>query len=232
MHNVAEFKINPAMYTRSTPKAPLDLGTAEFIKGKPAQVQPAEMSTEQLKVEGRAAIKSYETGYSRFVDAVALFDKRWRELGPTRDLACSEMFGCGIHALRKRVLYGKEKIEQSTECASLSPEEDKKNTLTQIAALPPIELPELPEPAAIHAGAAPKAVPEAERKPRVANDNGKPIFSMPVWRETLDFIGKAINRNDTISHLVPSPQDHDYIETRLKDAFHRVEALREKAKKL
>ena len=131
-----------------------------------------------------------------------------------------------------------EEDESRTECPT-EPLSETAKTLATVNDLPdPFDL----MPPTVHAGAAampaqstpkPKAVQEeVEHKPRMQNNNGKPVYALPVWRETLDFIGRAINRNDAINHLVPSPKDHDFIEGHLKDAFHRVEALHEKAKKL
>jgi hypothetical protein len=149
--------------------------------------------------------------------------------------------------------------EVSTNIGQKCPNESPAETVAKVNAIaPPDPLPEfnpdladsaqaaleaqLAKPA-VHAGPAPeppvkpteapkaKSTQEAvEHKPRAANDNGKPIYAMPVWRELTETIGRAINRNDAVNHLLRSPEDHKYIHDCLSNAFDRAEGWHEKAK--
>lgn len=194
MQNVAGFKIDPSMYTRSTPKSPLDPGTAEFVKPVAAMVQAAEMTTEQFKSEARAAINNFEAHCARFLAVAQTFKKRWHEFGPTQDLACSEVFGCSLHGLRQRLQRVKDKVSVS-EQDDLTPEEDKKNTLTKIADLPdPLAECEakMAARAQVTAGAnpppettAPKAVPEAEPEP-VKDKTPRDLIGYPIPAQLMD----------------------------------------------
>ena len=172
-----------------------------------------------------AVLKEYKDGGS------------WKEHYKTWRDAC-EPLGKSKRQIDRLI---QEEVESRTECPINESESDTLATIT--TELDPLDecLRAQETKPTVHAGpaTAPPAAPKAkvsqeavEHKPRERNDSGKPIFAMPVWRETLDFIGKAINRNDAINHLLPSPKDHDFIEAHLKDAFNRVEVLHEKAKKL
>jgi hypothetical protein len=232
----------------SSPKAPLDPGTAAFVKGEPPITQAAEMTQEQFRAEARAVLKSLDTLAPRLLQLAEMFDKRWREFAPTRDLACDDIFGCSLGALRHRVNRWKDILESQGLC-DLTAEEDKKNTLTQIADLPlpainneaPDPLDTMPTRTATTTTSAPPAPAEApkpqaapaavpERQPRERNDSGKPIWAMPAWKELTEAIGRAINRNDAVNHLLRSPEDHKYIHDCLSNAFDRADGWREKAK--
>jgi hypothetical protein len=214
----------------------------------PAIVQPAEMTIDQFRVEARDAMKHFVADGPRFLQVAETFEQRWREVAGTRDLACSDIFGCSLAALRNKLnkLKG---IFALGPVLILTEEEDKKNTLAQVAALPyqtkedllaisdedllgtptPAQPPPADEPAETpKAKPAPAAVPE--RQPRARNDNGKPVYAMPAWRELTEAIGRAINRNDAVNHLLRSPEDHKFIHDHLSDAFNRAEGWREKAK--
>ena len=224
----------------STPASAVDKAAAKaFANPPPHMTQPAEMTTEQLKVEGRTSLKLYETGYSRFVAAVALFETRWHELGQTRDLACNEMFGCGLNALHKRLAYGKQRLDKAVESPCLSPEEDKKNTLARVADLPepPDPLADLEEKPAVHAGpapepepvAAPKAVPERTRA--APTESGKPVYALAVWKDLLDFYGHALSRLSDANRAVPDPKLYQTMEAQTKDLMNKSRAWREKGRK-
>ena len=249
-HPSAHLPANHPLLVGSTPRDPIGPAAATaFANPPPSMIQPAEMTAEQIKVEGRALLKRLDTDLPRLVELMEEVLERWHEFGASRDLACNEVFGCGREALRHRIQYWKGKCERA-ETSHLTDEEDKKNSLSKIAALPdPKE--EEPEKPHVRSGdeilaeltaeqwekehynvkPKPKAVQApAEKQERVDRGNGKPKWAHPAWRELFDFIGKAINRNDAVNHLMNSPKDHDYIEGRLKEAFKRVEELHERAK--
>ena len=233
----------------SSPKAPLDPGTAAFVKGEPPITQPAEMTTAQLKAEARATIKHLDTLLPRMVELLELFKKRWREFGPTRDLACNEMFGCGLNALHKRLSYRTQQLDKAEE-AYLTLEEDEKNTLTQVAALEHqtkedlmaslnADLEAQLEKPVVHAGPAPEPEPTAapkpkavpERQPRERNDNGKPIYALPVWGEMEAYCGKLLNRVDMAHQVLPDKKEHDGIIEDVHGVGERIRRWRERSRK-
>lgn len=241
---------NMSAYISSTPKAPLDPGTAAFVNPPPAIVQPAEMTCEQFKAEARAAVKHMESATIRTAElAEMLFTKRWREFGPTRDLACSEVFGCSRSALRHKINYWNGKLKEA-ENSSLAEDEDKKNTLSKIASLP-IEVnftdpmadlnPPEPPKAKGNGHMTGKAVKDTllengestedyKRHHKAPTHSGKPIYAMPAWKELEEFIGKAINRADAVNRLMPNPKAHRGLLASLKDAFTRAQSWHEEAK--
>lgn len=132
LHNPA---INPDMYSRSTPTGIAAEAAAKFANPPPAIVQPAAMTIDQIKIEARSVIKRLDTDLPRLIELMEEVLKRWREIAGTRDLACQEIFGCGRSALRHRIQYWKDKC-LCAEASHLTAEEDKQNSLAQIAALP------------------------------------------------------------------------------------------------
>jgi hypothetical protein len=85
-------------------------------------------------------------------------------------------------------------------------------------------------PAEVHAGPAPRPEPPkpvAEHKPRVRNDNGKPIWAMPVWKEAEELCGKLINRVGALNHLAPNKDRCERLRAALHTAFDEIQSWRE-----
>ena len=219
-------KMHPLL-VGSTPKSPLSDGDAEFFKGdRQAIVQPAEMSSEQFKSEARAAIKDFEAQSVRFLIVTKIFKKRWREFGPTQDLACSEVFGCSLAALRQRLYRVKDNLDVHAAC-DLTPEEDKKNTLTAIANLPtPPGLDDLldniaaspnpaPPPSTQPAAApapppAPAPAPVAEHKPEPPKDKfGRliPQHCLPLVERATEDLQPVLSASSKLTGLFSNLSD-------------------------
>jgi hypothetical protein len=243
MHPSARIPLtNMSAYIRSTPKDPIATVVAQkFSTPVPAMSQPADMTTEQFKAEARSVIKAVDMHFARLCELEDIFRKRWREFGPTQDLACSAAFGCSLRAMRDKRNYWKSKLESQEVPVDLTPEQDKKNNSNQIDALPdPLaELEAQMAKPAVHAGplpdqqakpkAAPKPVPE--HQPRERNDNGKPIYALPVWKDLVDFYGHALNRLSDANRAVPDQKLYEAMQAETKDLMNKSRMWREKSRK-
>ena len=81
---------------------------------------------------------------------------------------------------------------------------------------------------------APKAKSDqeaVEHKPRVANDNGKPAYALPVWKDLLDFFGHALNRLSDANRAAPNPKRYSAMEAKTKDLMNESRAWREESRK-
>jgi len=134
--------------------------------------------------------------------------------------------------------------ESSAECATESPSD----TLDKVNALAPPTEAELKAQLdadilglgpTVHAGPAPMptrtatptpAATQEQHKPRVRNDNGKPVYALPVWKDLLDFYGHALNRLADANRAVPDRKLHDTMEAQTKDLMNKSREWREKAK--
>jgi len=214
---------NAYMRTPSVPKSPLDPGTAEFVKGKPAIIQPADMSLEQLKSEARVVIKHLDTHLARMLELAGLFENRWREVAPTRDLACSEIFGCSLAALRHKINKWKERLESKDLC-DLTEEEDKRKSLTIIADLPdPLAELDVKMAQVVQIrppDASPKSKPvtadlengesadDYKRTKATPSESGKPKAKLAVWTEVEHGYGHLLPRIDELNRICPNPSMH------------------------
>jgi hypothetical protein len=227
---------NMYAYTRSTPKAPLELeAAAEFSKGKPAIVQIAKNNAYYI---GR--LKQHLDDFDKDL-AEWKASGEWKKDYKSWGLACEVALGMtrqwADRLIKRHNETGSTQVETTV---SASSDTDKKETLAKINALPSDEelLGLAPR---VHAGAAPmpkhdipepKAAPKpvAEHKPRERNDNGKPIWAMPVWREVEDGCGKLINRADALNQLVPNKEKHHRLRAALHSAFDEIQSWHELAR--
>lgn len=229
---------NMSAYISSTPRAPLDPGTAEFIKGKPAIVQPAEMSVEQFKAEAKSLFKNMDTDFARMLAIAAEFKRRWREFGATRTLACDEVFGCSTGALSHKISYWSERLVSKIR-PDITEEEDKQNSLERIAALPPLAEPAPTPPTETFAQRMNRELAESmqempkvngHKAPEPRKNNGKAAFMLPVWKELSDGFGKLLNRADEANRAIPDKVEHAGMLACLKDGMERVERWQNKGR--
>jgi len=180
-------KSNMSAYVGSTPKAPLDPGTAEFVKGKPPIVQAAKdwryyestiIRNEQLNA---ALLKEYKEGGA------------WREHYKTWRDAC-EPLGKSRSQVN-RIIQEEAEIQNGASCAT----SDKVETLAKVIALPnPMADFDADLAATVHAGPAPMAdrVPQtAPKAPDVPCD----LIGFPIPSVLLERWGQRQEVQDRIT---------------------------------
>lgn len=161
---------NMRAYISSTPKAPLDSGTAEFIKGKPAITQQAKdwryyesTITHMHELEG-AVLKEYKEGGA------------WKEHYKTWRAAC-EPLGKSRSQI-DRLIKEEREIKQGSECATF----DKEHTLEKVNSLPnPMADIDADLAASVHAGPAPRPTPVAAKAPEPPRD----AIGFPIPKDLL-----------------------------------------------
>ena len=193
--------INPDAYCRhigSTPKAPIDPGTVEFIKGKPAIVEPATKAVKDLhfyvkRIAALAEAVEHDSREYRKAVAELKASGLWKERFKTWKRTCRECLG--ISPQRAHVLiseltesYEQDNDETSTPIDS-SARSDELETLNSLpdpladcepakAANAKPDSPEEPAPV-------PKAnaAPAAEAK---ANDHSRDAIGFPIPKELME----------------------------------------------
>lgn len=76
-----------------------------------------------------------------------------------------------------------------------------------------------------------KGEPLTAKNVAKAAEVGKPIYAMAAWKELEEYIGKAINRTDSVNHLLPNPAQHKSLMADLHSAFEKAERWHEMARK-
>ena len=230
MHPSARLPLsNMSAYIGSTPKAPLDPGTIEFIKGKPAITQEAK----SWRVYEMTIIHNEEVNAKILVEYKE--SGAWRERYKTWRDACEPL---GLSRRRIDELIQEE--SESRRKPPIAPLSEVEETLETVNDLPdPLAYLERPT---VHAGPAPKpkaneplengeTVADYKRTHRPPTDNGKPIYAMPVWREMEVYCGKLLNRVDMAHHLLPDKKEHDGIIEDVHGVGERIRRWHERAKK-
>ena len=223
-------KSNMSAYITSTPKAPLDPGTAEFIKGKP-------------RIEQAAKNNAYYIG--RLQQHLDDFDRdladwkasgEWKKDYKTWGVACEVALGisrCWADRLIKR--HNASAEEALGTIVPATSDTDKARELETLNALPDLMADfDADLAATVHAGPAPRQAPEPvpERQPRERTDNGKPIYAMPVWREMEEGCGKLINRVAAANDLSPNKEKYQRVRTGLLTIFDEIQSWHEMTRKL
>jgi len=223
-------KSNMSAYITSTPKAPLDPGTAEFIKGKP-------------RIEQAAKNNAYYIG--RLQQHLDDFDRdladwkasgEWKKDYKTWGVACEVALGisrCWADRLIKR--HNASAEEALGTIVPATSDTDKARELETLNALPDLMADfDADLAATVHAGPAPRQAPEPvpERQPRERTDNGKPIYAMPVWKELEEGCGKLINRVAAANDLSPNKEKYQRVRTGLLTIFDEIQSWHEMTRKL
>ena len=164
---------NMSAYVGSTPKAPLDPGTVEFVKGKPPIVQTAKdwryyetTITHMHEVEG-AVLKEYKEGGS------------WKEHYKTWRDACVPL-GKSKRQIDRLI---QEEDESRTECPT-EPLSETATTLATVNELPdPFDL----MPPTVHAGAAPRpATPQPVPKAEPQDTTPRDLIGYPIPAQLME----------------------------------------------
>ena len=223
-------KSNMSAYITSTPKAPLDPGTAEFIKGKP-------------RIEQAAKNNAYYIG--RLQQHLDDFDRdladwkasgEWKKDYKTWGVACEVALGisrCWADRLIKR--HNASAEEALGTIVPATSDTDKARELETLNALPDLMADfDADLAATVHLGPAPRKAPEPvpERQPRERTDNGKPIYAMPVWKELEEGCGKLINRVAAANDLSPNKEKYQRVRTGLLTIFDEIQSWHEMTRKL
>ena len=234
-------KSNMSAYIGSPPKAPLDPGTAEFVKGKPAIVEPAVRVAKNVHYYQQriaALASALEHNAKEYRKEVSEFKSSgvWKSEFKTWGRTCRECIG--ISPQRAHVLiseltesYEQDKDETSTPLDNSA----KARELETLNALPDLMADfDADLAATVHAGPAPRQAPDPvpERQPRDRTDNGKPIYAMPVWKELEEGCGKLINRVAAANDLSPNKEKYQRVRTGLLTIFDEIQSWHEMTRKL
>ena len=234
-----------AAYIGSTPTAPLDPGTIEFVKGKPAIVQPAK-DLSYYKEQWQKLDQKHDAERRQFL-AEFKSSGTWRGEYKSWQQCCVEYLNLSKRRVDK--LVEEANVKQSREGGH--PASDKSDTLDKLSTRPdPKE--EEPEKPHVRSGdeilaeltaeqwekehynvkPKPKAVQApADKQPRAERVNGKPIYALPVWKDLLDFYGHALNRLGDANRVVPDRQLYETMEAKTKELMNKSREWREKARK-
>ncbi len=220
----------------STPKSDISqIAAADFVKGKPAQIQPVSLTFDALADHASSTYKHYLSVGEEFIAAVTQLRARYKEQYATWNLCCEGVFGSSPDTVQKRIRRIEDKVmlETGHPCPVSTASQNEKALSMVEKAREIDDLKEAQEPEKPHIMTAPERIAsngEVKPLPLKATDNGRPKYLLSAWRELQDAYGRALNRVDEVNRIVPDKAEHDWLIATTKECMRRADRLHERSR--